>query len=140
MAIGKRRGVGSVRLEGVRRRFECWRRTRSVGTRIPEPLWEAAADVARVCGVSRTASTLRVDYHSLQKRVKEEDAAGSSPANQDAAQSGPRFVELPPPWAGSSECILELEDGGGAKMRVHLKGVAAADLAGLSRSFWSRQS
>jgi hypothetical protein len=59
---------------------------------------------------------------------------------QDAAQSAPSFVELPLPSAGSGECIVELEDGGGAKMRVHLKGVAAPDLAGLSRSFWSRQS
>ena len=139
MASRKRRGVASMRLEAVRRRFECWRQRRSVGTRIPEPLWEAAASVARVCGVSRTASTLGVDYYSLQKRVQQ-DAAASSPATQDAAQSGPRFVELPLPSAGSGECILELEDGGGAKMRVHLKGVAAADLAGLSRSFWSRQS
>ena len=137
MAARKRYGGASMRLEAVRRRFECWRRTRSVGTRIPEPLWEAAANVARVYGVSRTASTLRVDYYSLQKRVQE-DAAASSPANQDAAQSAPRFVQLP--LTGSSECILELEDGGGAKMRVHLKGVSAPDLAGLSRSFWSRQS
>ena len=139
MATRKRRGVASMRLEAVRRRFEGWRQRRTVGTRIPEPLWEAAASVARVCGVSRTASTLGVDYYSLQKRVQQ-DAAASSPATQDAAQSGPRFVELPLPSAGSGECILELEDGGGAKMRVHLKGVAAADLAGLSRSFWSRQS
>ena len=140
MAGSRKRCEGaSIRLEALRRRFECWRQRRTVGTRIPEPLWEAATNVARVYGVSRTASTLRVDYYSLQKRVQE-DAAASSPATQEAAQSAPRFVELPLPSAGSGECIVELEDGGGAKMRVHLKGVAAPDLAGLSRSFWSRQS
>jgi hypothetical protein len=31
---------------------------------------------------------------------------------------------------------LELEDAGGAKMRVHLKGVEAPDITALSRSFW----
>ena len=47
------------------------------------------------------------------------------------------FVELPAPvQPGAGECILELEDPGGAKMRVHLKGVEAPDLAALSRSFW----
>jgi hypothetical protein len=46
-------------------------------------------------------------------------------------------VELArPAEASSGECILELEDVGGAKMRVHLKGVEAPDLVALSRSFW----
>ena len=45
-----------------------------------------------------------------------------------------------PPWPGGGECVLELEDPGGAKMRVHLKGVQAPDLAALSRSFWGDES
>ncbi len=139
MAARKRHEVAPMRLDTVRRRFECWRRTRTVGTRIPEPLWKAATNVARVYGIHRAASTLRVDYYSLQKRVGE-DAAASSPSTKHEAESAATFVELPLPQTGSGECILELEDGGGAKMRVHLKGVAAPDLAGLSRSFWSRQS
>ena len=48
------------------------------------------------------------------------------------------FWELPlPASAGDCECTLELEDAAGAKMRVHLKGVATPDLAALSRSFWN---
>ena len=39
-----------------------WRATRKVGTRIPEPLWELAVELARKYGVSRTAATLRVSY------------------------------------------------------------------------------
>jgi hypothetical protein len=34
---------------------------------------------------------------------------------------------------------LELENVGGAKMRIQLKGVAVPDLAALSQSFWNRQ-
>ena len=34
---------------------------------------------------------------------------------------------------------VELEDAAGAKMRVHLQGVAMPDLAALSRSFWNRR-
>ena len=33
-------------LEGVRRRFERWRRTRRGASRIPDPLWAAAVKVA----------------------------------------------------------------------------------------------
>jgi hypothetical protein len=48
---------------------------------------------------------------------------------------------LPPAaWPGSGECTLELEDAGGAKLRVHVKGFEAPDLAALSRSFWQVES
>jgi len=43
-------------------------------------------------------------------------------------------------WSGCGECTLELENAGGAKMRVHLKGVEAPDLAALARSFWRSES
>ena len=38
---------------------------------------------------------------------------------------------------GGCECTVELEDGGGAKMRVHVQGIPSPDLAALSRSFWN---
>ena len=54
---------------------------------------------------------------------------------------GRQFLELPAAaWAGCGECTLELEDAGGAKLRVHLKGFEAPDLAALSRSFWQSES
>ena len=40
----------------------------------------------------------------------------------------------------SGECVLEVENDDGVKMRIHLKGVAMPDLVALSRSFWNRQS
>jgi hypothetical protein len=47
------------------------------------------------------------------------------------------FVELAAPTrADGGECLVELEDGGGAKMRIHVQGVEIPDLVALSRSFW----
>jgi hypothetical protein len=122
----------SIRLEGVRRRFERWRRTRRFRSRVPESLWAAAVKMAGVCGVHRTARALRVDYYSLRKRVEQEVVeSGVSEAGATA------FVELASPARiGPCECTLELENASGAKMRVHLKGVEAPDLAALSRSLW----
>ena len=40
MGTKKRRDLPD-RLEGLRRRFEQWRRTRKLRMRIPEPLWAA---------------------------------------------------------------------------------------------------
>jgi len=133
--MSERNGRGlPARLEGVRRRFERWRRTREFRTRIPDTLWASAVKAAGTHGIHRTAKALRVDYYSLKKRV-EEEAARSRRASE--RNSAPAFVELAcPAQAGSGECIVELEDTHGAKMRVHLKGVEAPDLVALSRSFW----
>jgi len=128
-----------ARLEGLRRRFERWRRTRKVRSRIPESLWAAAVKLAGRYGIHRTAKALRVDYYSLKKRVEGTPAASAS--NVPAGAAGATFLELPAAaWAGSGECTLELEDAGGAKMRVHLKGFESPDLAALSRSFWQIES
>ena len=122
-----------TRLETVRRRFEIWRRTRQGRSRIPERLWTSAVEQAGVYGLCRTARTLRLDYPALKRRVQ---AAGRRRSPKPAP--GMAFVELvPPERTGVPECILEWENAGGAKMRVHLKGVAVPDLAALSRSFWS---
>ncbi len=149
-----------ARLEGTRRRFERWRRTRKGRSHIPEPLWASAVKAAGQYGLAKTAWALRLDYYALKKRV---EAAGSrrvfggkvatySISDREAVSAdGPltamapvkggqavaTFLELTPPASGGSrECILELEDPGGAKMRVHLKGSEAPDLTALSRSFW----
>lgn len=122
-----------ARLKGLQRRLEQWRRTRDGHSRIPETLWASAVKAAGRYGLNPTAQALRLDYYSLKKRV--EAAACRRASDREGVAA---FVELTPaPPSGSPECILELEGPGGAKMRVHLKGVEAPDLAALSRSFWS---
>jgi hypothetical protein len=123
-----------ARLEGVRRRFERWRRTRQTASGIPEPLWAAAVRVAGTYGISRTANTLRINYSALKRRVGEGAAAADGPKKNATAT----FVELAPAArVGACQCTLELEDACGAKMRVHLQGAETPDLAALSRSFWN---
>ena len=53
-----------------RDRFEVWRRTRKVGTRIPKQLWSLAVKLVDGHGLNRTASVLGLDYYSLKKRVE----------------------------------------------------------------------
>jgi hypothetical protein len=138
-----------ARLEGLRRRFERWRRTRKVRARIPEPLWDATVKLAGRYGIHRTAKALRVDYYALKERVEGATAAiagtqrepAGTAGKAAAAVAGTRFLELPvAAWPGSGECTLELEDAVGAKLRIHLKGFETPDLAALSRSFWQSES
>jgi len=134
-------------LENLRRRFERWRRKRKhARARIPEPLWDSAVTLAHAYGVHRTSKTLRLDYYCLKKRVEKDLATlGRTPASAEASElgspTGPTFLELPAAaWPVGGECTVELEEVGGAKMRMHLKGFAAPDLAALSRSFWESAS
>ena len=118
-------------LESTRRRFERWRETRTGRPRIPDSLWALATRAARQFGVHRTCRALRLDYLVLKRHV-EADATLGSPRHD----TQPSFVEL---VAGGStsptECVVELEDPSGARMRIELKGVAVPDLVALTRSF-----
>jgi hypothetical protein len=123
-----------ARLERLRRRFERWRGTHKARSRIPEPLWGSAMKMAGTYGLNRTARTLRLDYYAFKKRIERQPATAPNLSERTAST----FLELPlPASAGDCECTLELENAGGAKMRVHLKGAATPDLAALSRSFWN---
>jgi hypothetical protein len=109
-------------------RFVAWRKTRTPGSRIPEPLWNSAVKVAAKYGVNPTARVLSLDYYTLKKRV---DAASRSVPDST-------FVELPSAaLSAASECVIQWEDAAGARMRVHVKGQNVPDLLALSRSFWN---
>ena len=110
-----------------RSQFQKWRGHRKVGGRIPEALWAMATRLANAHGVSRTAAALGLDYYRLKKRA--EIAAG------DPRVSGPAFIELPAAVTAAKRCRLELDNGSGVTLRVHLVGYDAADIEALSRGF-----
>ena len=157
-----------ARLEGIRRRFERWRRAHRARSRLPEGLWAAAVQAALAFGIHRVSRALRLDYYALKQRVEQQSAAvvplrGRAARRATAAKAskavnaskgagagtagdavraaraaGTTFLELPAAMpVGGCQYTLELEDADGAKMRVHVQGVQAPDLATLSRSFWN---
>lgn len=119
-------------LRRAEERFQRWRKTRQRGTPIPERLWSLAIELAGLYGVCKTASTLKLDYYSLKRRLSESTLA-------EAVRST-AFLEVPSaPLAAAGECIIDCENSAGARMRIHLKGIALSDLAALSRSLWSAE-
>ena len=117
-------------LKRARQRFERWRHTREGRPRIPESLWTVAVKAAGRFGLHRTSRALRLDYMVLKRRA----AAGvAQVASQEAAP--PSFVELVASGsANGTECVLELEDSSGARVRIELKGITPPDLVALTRS------
>lgn len=132
-----RRGAGSS-LDEARRQFEKWRERRPLGTRIPASLWDVAAVAAREHGVSKVAGELRLDYYKLKELLEPAVAlAATSTPESSEHEVGAGFFELPLFATAAPECVFELEDGEGRRLRAVLKGVAPAELATLAHTLWS---
>jgi hypothetical protein len=134
MVQTKVRGDGLSRLK---RRFDQWRAGRKVGARIPQELWAGAVDLVGEHGACRVAAELHLDYAVLKRRA---GLAGGKVRVQEA----PQFVELfapagptTPAGALRAECVVELDNARGAKMRVELSGMGLAGLAGVCSAFWA---
>ena len=116
----------------VKKQFKIWRRTRKSPRPIPEKLWTAAISLSANHSISQISKELVVDYSRLKKRVlakKKTKSAKMSPSG---------FIELNlEPPAAISECIVEMQDIVGAKMRMHFRGKTDFDLLELAKAFWS---
>jgi hypothetical protein len=125
-------------LAQLKERFATWRAARKLGMRIPPELWSAAVEIVAVCGACQVAGELNLDYDALKRRVAQ---AGGKVTSTELA---PRFVELFAPAgrtmaAGSSqpECVVEMANARGAKMRVELSGNGLCGLSTLCNAFWA---
>lgn len=115
-------------------RFARWRKSHTGRLPIPEPLWAAAADVAREHGVFQTAKFLHLEYGKLKRLTTESHSGRRRTVRLSVPPAA--FVELLTPGiSGSAECLIELE-GPRGKMRIQWKGSTTPDLAGLSRVLW----
>ncbi len=121
-------------LSEVKEQFKIWRRTRKSPRPIPEKLWQAAVSLTATHSISKISKELVLDYSTLKKRVP---IKKKSTANKSSA---PSFIELNlEPPATVSECMVEMQNTLGAKMRMHFRGKPDFDLLELAKVFWSKQ-
>jgi hypothetical protein len=122
-------------LTRLQQRLNTWRQQRTKGTRIPEPLWEAAVRLARAHGPSRVGRVLQLGYAQLQGRL-----AGPGPvagSTLPGPAQAPAFVEVALDQVrGPAGCTLELENRLGAKMTIRLPSAKAAPLVALAQALW----
>jgi len=131
--------VGGEGLPQLKGRFDQWRAGRRVGERIPPLLWAGAIGAVAEHGAYRVARELNLDYAVLKRRAAM--VPGDAPAS---ALAVPRFVELfaaaapsMPALASDPDCVVELANARGAKMRVELRGSGLASLPALCNAFWA---
>ena len=136
---GTRRPTTSSRVKQVRGRIEQWRKTRAKRSPMPEPLWDAAVQLAQRDGVYPISRALQVSYQSLKHRVDLASKGGSR------APTG--FVELTPIPANPArasesvpgdETVLELSNRGGATLTIRLPAERELDVERLAAAFLCR--
>ena len=116
----------------ARRQFNQWRSRHRKHVRLPEELWRQAAALAREHGLNKTSRALGLKYYSLKRHLNEMTAEQAIPAKGE-----PDFIELVPGvmTPGTIECTIEWADGGGSKVRMHIKGAAMPELVSLAGVF-----
>lgn len=128
--MNRRTGSIAEPIAQLQRELEEYRRMRPRRAKLPEPIWAAAAELARAHGVYAVAQALRLDYMGLKKRIGEV-------ASRRPGKSKPVFVELiaPPPPTKCEECLIEFESTRGEKMRIHWPVRTAPDWTALLRAW-----
>ena len=135
--IDKQKSVPESSLEEVKAKFKKWRRTRKNLRPIPKKLWAAAVSLSPAYSISQISRALCLNHTALSRRIKPK---GKGPVTE-AETAAPAFIELD--FGGSSsmsECIIEMENASGAKMRMHFKGTVEIDLLELGKAFWRKES
>jgi hypothetical protein len=114
--------------------LEQFRSTHPHRARLPQSVWQSAAELARCHGLYVVAHSLRLDYSTLKKHV----SGSPAPSRPRRKKTQPRFVEL---IGGAcervDEYVIEFESARGPKLRIHCKTVTPPDWAALLRA-WRR--
>lgn len=114
----------------LQRQLEQFRSTQSRRTKLPEPLWQTAVELARQYGVYAVAHPLRLDYTRLKKQL------GGPPTRRQRRATKPAFVEfIAPGRTMAEEYVIEFESSGGSKMRIQWKSTAPPDWTNLLRAW-----
>ena len=118
-------GAASSELQAVAERLKIWRATRRPGQRIPEDFWQAATDLARIHGLSRTTTALKLSYYALRRRLQ------AGPAPSHGRGRPPVFVEVPTrPWppGGWERGSVELVAASGVRLILRVPAFGSAEL------------
>lgn len=122
----------STALQKAQQLFENWRENKTGRPRIPDNLWQVAIDLHHNQGmtINKIAQGLRLNHTSLKEKIcdRTHPAAIEPPADDESTM----FIEVAPP-SGCSDCIIEMENQAGVKMRICFTGRADPTVINLGK-------
>jgi len=122
-------------LSEARCQLDHWRSQQpNKRTRLPKEFWRKAVPLAKEHGLNKPARALGLKYYSLKKHLE-----ATATDESKLAEARSEFLELlpSPVTSPSIDCTIELEDGSGTTMRIHVKGARMADLVSFACGFRS---
>lgn len=128
-------GRGGNRLEQARERVARWRAAHGGrGIPLPEELWTAAVEAARVDGVAAVARSLRMDWRRLEARLNQANA------ELEPAEGGDGFVEIDAArLCVAPRTLIRFESAARGRMEIELGVEMPLDVVALARAFWDRR-
>ena len=128
------KGSGSsllMELEQVRGALAAWRATPGRGQRIPDAVWRKAVRAAKRHGLNPVSKALGLDYNCLKRHAAESGLSGKKTVDLT-----PTFVEVKPEAPPDDlACVIELEKGGGTRMRICVKSAGSVDWCRIKEAF-----
>ena len=121
----------AAELDQVRGALTAWRAAPGKGQRIPDAVWRKAARAAKRHGLNPVSKALGLDYNCLKRHV-----AGDGRSENRSAGLSPAFMEVrsdAPPE--DLACVIEMEKGGGTRMRICVKSATAVDWCRIKEAF-----
>ena len=133
----KKQLVRQSSMKDVTQLFKSWRATKKHKRhRIPDELWDAAVALSDQYTLHQISTTLRLNHTALRDHVSSRTLDKDTTDEQQAC-----FYELPSPQPSpTSECMIEMDNRHGEKMRMHFVGEVSLDFYALSKSFWAERS
>jgi hypothetical protein len=123
-------------LKEIQKQFEDWRNTRQKREPIPEALWEAAIRVTQYNPIGRVSRILRLDHSKLKKRIQAR--CGDNFFGMDLVAG---FIEIDSrQLICPVECIVEMEQPDGARMKMHIKSPNGFNPLDLAKAFWQKRT
>ncbi len=117
-------------VEEVQRLFKEWRRNKKRRERIPEELWKAAISLTKQYSAHQISRHLHLNHSAVRDHIRAENPAEVIREKEAA------FIEFDVIQAAiGSNCVIEIEKRGGAKMRMSFK-CSSSDMAGLAKTLW----
>lgn len=122
----------SAALQKAQQLFENWRENKTGRSRIPDNLWQAATDLHHTQGmtINKIARGLRLNHTALKEKICDRNhPAAIDPSADDESTM---FIEVAPP-PECSDCVIEMENPTGVKMRICFRGRADPTVISLGK-------
>lgn len=126
-------------LERVGAELQAWRERRRKGDRIPDEVWRQAGRAVHQYGLNPVSRALCLNYYQLKRWAGKVDGPG-------LRKDRPVFVEVEGAVGKGGmaclgedtdrqACVVELEKGNGAWMRICVRDTVAVDWSKLKEAF-----